>query len=42
MTATSGSRVEIIFPINTVFDIKKSEEIIEGINKEVILWHQAV
>jgi hypothetical protein len=42
MTITSGSRVEIIFPITTVFDIKNSEQVIEEMNKEVILWHQVV
>lgn len=35
MTITSGSRIEIIFPINTVFDIKKSEKTIKEMEKEV-------
>jgi hypothetical protein len=42
MTITSGSRVEIIFPINTVFDIRNSKEVIMEIEKEVLIWHQAV
>jgi hypothetical protein len=36
MTIASGSRIEIIFPIATVFDIKKSEEVIKEMEKEVL------
>jgi len=35
MTTTSGSKAEIIFPITTVFDIKKIKERMKEIEKEV-------
>lgn len=35
MTITSGSRAEIIFPITTVFDIKKIEDVMKEIGEEV-------
>jgi hypothetical protein len=36
MTITSGSKIEIIFPIITIFDIRNSEEVIKEIKKKVI------
>jgi len=35
MTTTSGSKVEIIFPITTVFDIKEIEKVMKEIDEEV-------
>jgi len=35
MTTTSGSKVEIIFPITTVFDIKEIEKVMKEIEEEV-------
>jgi hypothetical protein len=35
MTMTSGSGVEIIFPVTAVFDIKESKKIIREIEKRL-------
>lgn len=35
MLMTSGSKIEIVFPVTAIFDIKKSEEIMKEIEKEV-------